>query len=372
MKQLDIVQVSAYYPPNLGGQENAVHDLATQLAGRGHRVRVISSSQGGGPRGLAKEDAVDVHRLRSFVFGHAPVMPRFLPLLIGQTRQKHTVVHLHIGQAFTPEMVWLASKLRGFAYVAQLHIDFMPSGPAGFLLPLYKKLVLRRVLRSAHTVVVLNKKMRDIVRNQFNYRGPVKLLPNGIDEAFFRIKRPKLAGAPPSTLRLLFVGRLSKQKNIPALLKALTITKRKVYLDLIGEGEELATVQRLVKAYGLTNVKLHGRLPRDEVKRFYETSDALIMPSLYEAQPLVLLEALAAKIPIIGTNVIGVAEHIKDAGIIVEPTAKALAAGIEQYDNLHGTPLSDMVARGRSLAKELRWSRTLKKYEALYDEIARH
>ena len=56
----------------------------------------------------------------------------------------------------------------------------------------------------------------------------------------------------------------------------------------------------------LENVRLHGRLSRDEVKKFYATCSALILPSLYEVQPIVLLEAMASRIPIIVSKGIGI------------------------------------------------------------------
>ena len=55
-------------------------------------------------------------------------------------------MHLHIGQAFVPEAVFLAHLLRGLPYVAHLHFDVEPSGAAGFLLRAYRPLVLGRVL----------------------------------------------------------------------------------------------------------------------------------------------------------------------------------------------------------------------------------
>ncbi len=192
---------------------------------------------------------------------------------------------------------------------------------------------------------------------------------NGIEESYFTLERPPFSPQPPRTLQLLFVGRLSKQKNIGALLEALTQTKRKVHLDIIGEGEERETIQHLIAECHLTNVTMHGRLPRNQVMKFYETCDALIMPSLYEAQPLVLLEAMAARIPIIGTNVIGVVDHIKDIGIIVEPTAEGLAEGIEQYYKQYPS-LPEMTERGCDLVEKLRWSYTLKEYELLYEKVA--
>lgn len=370
MKMRHIVQVSAYYPPHLGGQENAVHDLAQQLAAAGQAVHVLTSTQGGGIKGTTHENGVTVRRLPGYVFGHAPVMPGFAWAL-AQTAKNTSVVHLHIGQAFTPEIVWLIAALRRFRYIAQLHIDFEPSGPAGFLLPLYKRLVLKRVLQSAAVVVVLNKKTLRIVRGRYGYTGLARVMNNGIDEAYFTLPRPPLTVKPPRMLRLLFVGRLSKQKNIGALIAALALTKRKIHVDLVGDGEQRQAIQAKIALHNLKNVKLHGRLARSQVLDLYATCDALIMPSLYEAQPLVLLEALAARIPIIGTDVIGIAEHIKDAGIIVKPTPEGLCKGIEEFYSRYDT-IPARVAQGFAIAQKFRWNYTLKKYQELYAEVARY
>lgn len=361
-----IVHISSYYPPHLGGQENAVHSLANQLAAAGHHVQVITSTKGSNQKGTKIEGKVRVQRLRSIVFGHAPIMP-WLPVALFRAANTHSVVHIHIGQAFTPEIVWLLSKLRRFTYIAQLHIDFEPSGPAGILLPLYKRLVLKRVLRSAGAVVTLNQKTAHLVRTAYGYTGKICVMNNGIDEAYFALTRPPAAPQPPATLRLVFVGRLSKQKNIIALLQALRLTKRRVHVDILGDGAERDTIKKTIAAYGLSNVTLHGRLDRAQVTQFYATCDALILPSLYEAQPLVLLEAMAARIPIIGTNVIGVADHIRDVGIIAKPTAQGLAEGIEHYYARYSS-LPNMVQKGRDIAEQLRWPHTLRKYETLYEQ----
>jgi glycosyltransferase involved in cell wall biosynthesis len=367
VKAKNIIQVSAYYPPHLGGQENAVYDLTKQLANDGYQVQVLTSAIGSNEIGAKAEGNVIVKRLRGLVFGHAPIMPAF-PTELFRAATPDTVVHLHIGQAFTPEMVWLISKLRHFKYIAELHIDFEASGPAGVLLPLYKRLILKRVLQSAACVITLNERTLRAVREVYGYTGRAELMHNGIDEMYFTVKRPELAPDPPPVLRLLFVGRLSKQKNLVTLMKALTMTKRNICLDLLGDGEERESIRKAIEAYGLTNVTMHGRQGRQKVMDFYRVCDALIMPSLYEAQPLVLLEAMAARIPIIGTSVIGVEDHIRGAGIIVEPTAEGLADGIEQY-YVRYSLLPEMLARGYALADTFRWQNTLKEYEGLYEAI---
>lgn len=364
---MKIIQISSYYPPHLGGQENVVQDLATQLAAAGHDTHVLTSVKGGGKEGVSKEDGVAVNRMPAKEFGHAPIMPRFAPALF-RTADPASIVHLHIGQAFTPELVWLVSKLRGFRYVAELHIDFEPSGPAGVLLPLYKRFVLRRVLRAAAAVVVLNKKTMQVVRKQYGIKHQVQIMSNGIDEAYFDVSRAPLKKKPPQELRLLFVGRLSKQKNLGMLLEALTLTKRKVHLDIVGDGDEREAITQMIKQYALPNVTMHGRLDRHAVLPFYKKCDALVMPSLYEAQPLVLLEAMAAKIPIIGTNVIGVAEHIWEAGIVVEPSPAGLVHGIETFHDLYHE-LPQMISKGFARAEKLRWRNLRKEYEALYQEV---
>ncbi|HXH27235.1 MAG TPA: glycosyltransferase, partial [Candidatus Acidoferrum sp.] len=164
------------------------------------------------------------------------------------------------------------------------------------------------------------------------------------------------------------VGRLSKQKNIPTLLTALALTNRDVHLDIVGEGPEEAAIQNLIADLELSNVTLRGRLSRAEVMELYATCNALVMPSLYEAQPLVLLEAMAARIPVICTNVIGVKEHIGDGGIVVEPTSIGLADGIEHYYKHYDT-LPQLVEKAYHKAEDMRWPPTLKRYETLYEEV---
>lgn len=362
---MKILQISSYYPPHLGGQEYVVQDLSQQLAANGHDISVLTSDRGG-IQGSNVENGVRILRMRSAEFGHAPIMPKLATALMG-FKSKDAILHVHIGQAFTPEIVWLMSRLRGFRYVAELHIDFQPSGPLGIFLPLYKKYVLGPVLRSASAVIVLNEKTARLVRRTYGVKSKVVIINNGISEQFFETDRPAPPATPPKVLNLLFVGRLSKQKNVPMLLEALTLTKQPVHLDIIGEGDQRKAIEQYIAEHGLTNVTLHGRLGRNEVLHYYRTSDALVMPSLYEAQPLVLLEAMAARIPIIGTNVIGVADHLWGIGHIVDPSPDALARGIETFCASYDR-LPTMVARGAAKAESLRWCNIRKEYETLYQE----
>ncbi len=361
-RKRSIVHVSAYYPPHLGGQEVVVQQLAAQLSTLGEHVEVVTSHLGAEP-GVALENGVRVSRLRSSELGHAAVIWGLLWWLVKRT-SRDTAVHVHVGQAFTPEVVWFASKLRRFNYIMHMHIDPVPSGALAILLPLYKRLVLGRAIKSAATVIVLNSNHGDIIKHEYGYRGKTLLMSNGVEQEFFSLARRPTAERP---VKLLFVGRLSPQKNLTALLEAIAVSKQDVTLDIVGEGECRNEIERVIRKRRLTNVTLYGRLDRDLVREHYATCSAFILPSLYEAQPVALLEAMASRIPIIATRVVGIEPVVAGgAAIFVEPTAEGLAQGIAAFANMSVECRDEMIRAAFSRAQGFSWSSLVQSYISLY------
>jgi D-inositol-3-phosphate glycosyltransferase len=364
MKTSRIIHVTAYYPPHLGGQEIVVQDLATQLTLAGEQVEVVASSVGT-RTGVSVESGVLVTRLKGSEFAHTVIIWRLFFWLIRHTGRS-TIVHLHVGQFFTPEVVWLAAKIKRFRYILHLHCDLVQSGPMGKFLPLYKKLILRREIHDAELVIVLNNEHRRTVRRDHGYDGKLLVMSNGIGEDFFKVTR-KPTGS--KTFKLLFVGRLSPHKNLTALLEALSMIKREISLDIIGDGECRREVGMLIADKKLENVRLYGRLSRDEVKKFYATCSALILPSLYEVQPIVLLEAMASRIPIIVTKGIGIEVTAQEA-ILIEPTARGIADGIESFAAMAPDAQESLVDAAFKRAQKHRWHTLISSYIDLYDGIA--
>lgn len=157
-------------------------------------------------------------------------------------------------------------------------------------------------------------------------KKPIAVIPNYVDTSLFAP-----AGAHrllSGSFRLLFVGRLSPQKNLPELLTALK-SMSNVTLRIVGSGEcerELrATAQALGVSVEWAGNILHERLP-DEMRQ----CDAFVLPSLYEGNPKVILEAMASGCAILTTDVPGirtVVEHEKTAWV-VPPTADGLRSGL--------------------------------------------
>lgn len=363
-----IVQVSAYYPPHLGGQEIAVQGLAAHLADAGASVEVVTSDVGA-RAGVIADGPVRVTRLRSSEIGHTAVIWNLLWWLLANTTCD-TVVHIHIGQLFTSEIVWLASRVKKFRYIAHFHADLTRSGPLGAFLPLYKRLLLVRAVRAADAVVVLNDAYRLKVAQQYGYVDRVYVMSNGIDCPPDHAGIGSRTTAQDGAIGLLFVGRLSPHKNLRSLLEAVATTKARVTLDVIGDGECRDELAEVVRSRGLANVKFHGRLRRDEVAEYYTRCDAVVLPSLYEAQPLVLLEAMSRRVPVIASKAVVLDDQTAKIMITVDPAVPGIVDGIEEFAAMSVEDRRSLADEAFGYIRRFCWNSVLETYLRLYSAIS--
>ncbi|MHA5050098.1 glycosyltransferase family 4 protein [Streptomyces sp. SD15] len=320
-----IVQISPYYPPHLGGLERVVSHLAQELAKR-HDVRVLTTALGSSaaPR-TAREDGVVVRRHRALEIAHTAVAPGLAADLARLPRD--AVLHLHCAHALLPEMVALTTQLRRTKFLLHFHLDVDASGRLGALLPLYKEQVFGRVLRAAAGVIALTDAQAAFLTD--TYRVPaerVHVVPNGVSETYFLPVREPASGRP---LNLLYVGRLSAQKNVARLLDAMSLVQGDVRLRTVGDGELRERLQAQAAELGLRNVEFSGGLLGDELMKAYADADAFVLASDKEGMPLVVLEAMAAALPIIATDVPGTRELVGGAGLLAAPEPAELARAID-------------------------------------------
>lgn len=131
----------------------------------------------------------------------------------------------------------------------------------------------------------------------------------------------------------LFVGRLAKVKRIPLLLDAFGRVRQSLpeaRLYLLGEGEDGEELRRLARQ-GFDGVTFLGAVPPQEIYRYYNAANLLVLCSLEEGSPTVVKEALACGAPVVSTDVGDVAEVLNlgdDLGRIVLPRAECLAEGM--------------------------------------------
>src|SRR2546422_4168818 len=135
-----IIQVTSYYPPHLGGMENVAAQIAEGLVDKGYAVLVYTSDMSYSRNAVISSKS-QVRYLKSIEFAHTPIIFTLFFRLLALPR--HSLIHLHVAHAFSPEIVYLISKLKGIPYIAHIHLDVDASGSLGFLLEPYKKLFLK-------------------------------------------------------------------------------------------------------------------------------------------------------------------------------------------------------------------------------------
>jgi glycosyltransferase involved in cell wall biosynthesis len=364
---MEIVQIAGLYPPHLGGEELVAQRLATMQA-QTHDVTVYTSDVGRGSAPRREHTGrLRVVRDRALRLGTTPVVLRLAGRLLRHT-PRPDVVHVHGGLAAWPEMVRLGAGLRGVPYVVHLHLMVRPSSPIGrLLLPLYQRSLYAAFLRHAALVICLTGAMRDEVVAA--YRVPadrVVVVPNGVDSELFHPGEFDRRSAR----ELLFVGRLTAQKNILTVVDAMAHLPSDVTLRIVGDGELRSAVEQRIAALGLSNVRLDGRLAPAELARAYRRSTLVLMPSTHEGQPLVLLEAMATGAPVICSALPELVETGGDAVVAVEtPTARSLAAAVAQLlaDHPRRERLS---AAARDRASGYTWPAVAAAVEQLYRRMS--
>lgn len=367
---MKIVHVAPYCYPHLGGMEYCIKAISERLALKGYQVEIFTSNIAHKKTSTKSISNLSIHYLKAFEFAHTPLIPSlFFKLLI---LPKNFIMHVHISQPFVPEIVWIISKIRNIPYIAHIHSDVGPSGILGFLLPLYKRVFLKPVLLSASKIVVPTLDYVNLISNKYKVSlNKICVVPLGIDHTSFY--QSSINMHKPA--RLLFVGRLQIQKNLPLLVKSfhylVNHSKLDVELNIVGDGEDREKIYKLIKALGLTNrIHLLGKLQGKDLYKMYSSSDIFVLTSSYESFGIVLIEAMASGLPIVVSNIPSVRNVVvnEKTGLLSQLSEKDFALNITRI--LTNSSLQKkLIANGLKEVKKYNWDNIVLKYQNLYTEV---
>jgi glycosyltransferase involved in cell wall biosynthesis len=161
--------------------------------------------------------------------------------------------------------------------------------------------VLRRAVESAalataDAVIVTTPALEAYVRGR-RPRGQVHLIPNGVDTASFRpAPRP-----PRDTRELLYVGRLSDEKNLDVILEAAARLAGDVQVTFLGDGLARPRLEARAQALGV-RLRVRPVVPHAEVAAVMAAADVFVLASFSEGHPKVLLEAMASGVPCVASD----------------------------------------------------------------------
>jgi phosphatidyl-myo-inositol alpha-mannosyltransferase len=285
-------------------------------------------------------EVLEAHKLDILHF-HEPFVPFLSPTMLDQATNTVNVATFHAFGGFSPSY-WIGKRFAGHL-ADKLDGRIAVSGAARHFISRY-------------------------------FPGEYRIIPNGVDLERFANAEP-YENLRDGTLNILFVGRFEERKGLIHLLKAYhRLRKRKVdaRLLVIGAGPKLREYKRFVGLRGIRDVEWLGRVRDDEKVRYFASADIFCAPNTgQESFGIVLLEAMAAGVPIVASDIHGFKRVVERnvQGILVEPkNPRAMAAAL--YSLARDPDLRhEMGEAGRRRAPEFSWERVTERIVDYYYEV---
>ncbi len=364
---LKIGIVSPYGYPHPGGVNEHVRFTYEAMSRLGHDVWIITSKYG-------RERESEGHIIRLGTGWAAPANGSVGRVTLGlrfkhQAReileeQRFDVLHFHepLVPFLSPTMLDASETVN----VATFHAfgGFSPSYWIGskFAGRLADKLDGRIAVSGA---------ARHFISRYFP--GEYRIIPNGVDLERFQTAEP-YEELRDGTMNILFVGRLEERKGLIHLLQAYhRLRKRKVdaRLLVVGSGPKLREYRRFVGLRGIRDVEFLGRVSDEQKVRYFASADIYCAPNTgQESFGIVLLEAMAAGVPIVASDIHGFKNVVQRnvQGLLVEPrNPRALAAALYALSR-NADMRHDMGEAGRERAPEFSWERVTERIVDFYYE----
>jgi len=292
-------------------------------------------------------------------------------------QQRIDLIHAH--WSFPQGMVaWLGSRLFQRPYIVSLH----GTDVYGLKYPLVSQLN-RSICRQAAACTVNSEETGEAAK-QFLGLHKFKTVPMGVDTRLFHPGNvnPNRNPTRDRDLRILFVGRLIDLKGVDHLIKALALILPecpKARLEIIGDGPLKASLQRLASDLGIRQrVSFLGSIVHEELPDHYRQADVFVLPSCEnkagetEGLGVVLLEAMACGVPVIGSLTGGIPQIITDGvtGLLAEPQDPGSLAS--KLLTLYSKPdlRTRLVANAHKLiARSFSWKLISSRFVEIYAEV---
>lgn len=358
------VIIDTWFPAMGGGQTN-VWEISKRIASKKIQIDIIT-------RNCGKDNLEKVPHLNVFKLGKETQPDNFLGelfflinLFFFLLKKNYNLINVH------PFLPALTAKLVSF--LKKKPIILTVHGTR--LFENHSQLTPGRLLEK----IILTKIRYDLVisvTDAFckikNINNKIEVVHNGINIEEFDQVSVKKATYP----KILWVGRFDPVKRVNDLILATKIVSKKIKnlkLVLVGYGYDEEKIKELVSRLQLTNVQFKMVRGRKDLIKEYKSSHLFVLPSVSEGQPLTLLEAQAARVAVVATNVGGIPEILKHDinGLLVPPNkSKILARAI-----IKGLKKRKYLARNgyESIKKRYNWreiaEKTLKIYNSLLNAI---
>ncbi|MFH1478535.1 MAG: glycosyltransferase family 4 protein [Candidatus Omnitrophota bacterium] len=355
MDKKKITIINHEFPPVGGGASMATKNFAEALSSEGYNVEVVTSRS----KDMKSEENLDGYKVkraigtRKYLYAGrllevAIFMLHGMWYFLRSLGEKHerpdlVLAFFTLPAGFLALFVKKLYKIPYYVFLRGIDVPGFYGGRFSFLNKLLSPLI-RYVWANADKVVANSQSFKDLALKTYD-KKEIHVIPNVIDLESFS---PAVAGTDDHEPKLVFIGRLNKQKGLTFLLEALSLLNKwsiglHFSLKLIGDGPERWSLAQQAKDLDIKRkVSFLGWMDRKSLPLYYKEADIFITPSLDESFNITILEAMACGLPIIATDLPAHRELIKNDvnGILVPPgdaasLAKAIRLLVDHADLRH-------------------------------------
>ncbi len=330
----------------INGVVSSVSTAKKQLEALGHEIFLFVPGEavgdGGAPAGT--------YLFRSSQVFFAPEQRLSYPLPLrhfaAMSALKLDVVHLHTPFSMGLFGLWHARKYR-LPVVVTHHtrfedtLHYLPVPGATYLraLAIY---LMRRFDNAGDVVIAPSGSIKDLLIKQ-GVSKPITVLPTGIEPKMFRsgdraATRAAL-GLSESAKVCITMGRIGKEKSLEFLIHAfaeVAARETEAILLVVGDGPERVHLEALVDQMALTPcVRFTGYIQRTELRHLLAAADVFVFGSVFETQGLVVIEAMAAGLPVVGVDAPGTRDAVlhEETGYLTPQETAPFAGRVCQIIN---------------------------------------
>jgi len=312
-----------------GGVQEYIRGLRQYLRSEGH-TSVVFTGAGGPPEDQVIPLGISLP-LRGSGSSTSVACTLHSPARLRSILEREACDVLHVMAPYSPTLSGRLLMQSRAAHVMTFLVAVEPAWYRRLLIPTAR--AQWRSLARFHRRVAISRAA--LQSAQTFYPGDYELLPVGMELERFRPPSPPRTCSRDGTVTVLYLGRLEQRKGVARLLRAMALLRPQaphVRVRIAGDGPERATLERLAGELDLSGVEFLGYVPGEELPALLHSADIFCAPSTHaESFGIVLIEAMAAGLPIIAAANAGYAEVLGNhpGNLLVPPgDARALAGAL--------------------------------------------
>ncbi len=320
-------------------------------------LQVLAHAPGGIPVAIKKNPLLNC-LIPFFLFG----------MFVACLRHAHGKNVIHANWAICGVIAGLAGRLRKIPVITTLRGEDVTRADKSKL----DEWIIKVCIHLSGKVIGVSQAIVDWLKLNHTYaRDKFNLVENGVDENFLKLTAPVYT---KNSLRMVTIGSLIPRKGIDVILHAMRELPQTT-LTVIGDGQERVNLQNKVIELGLhSSVQFDGEVQSRHIPGYLEKNDVLILASYSEGRPNVILEAMAAGIPVVASKIAGVDELVVDGetGLMFPAGEQSELASCLKYFLNAPDKLKLMGTLGRKsiIERGLIWKETAKRYIDIYHSLS--